>query len=232
MKNKMILTAVALITAAALFTACNETDEPTTTGTQTPTTAQPTTTATEDTIEEPTDTTDTDDTEDTDDDTHEGNIPPKKTQIDWLISAAGGDLEAAGGNPDNEADEVSFSFTSEDGKIKGRVVMDEGEIDIEGSDEAVEFAKQFTQHFATLARKGHFHDSHPLSARSTEEFPIKEGSSTFMTFCYASVEDGGMMSAIILNDVVMFVYDLESDDDHDHTHNEETCDDTEHDHDH
>jgi hypothetical protein len=135
-------------------------------------------------------------------------IPAKKTQIDWLISGAGGDLAALGGNPENGTGMFSYDFMSENGSISGRVEGRGGVITIIGSDEAVEFAQEFTRHFATLTRTGHFHASHRLSAKSTEEFPIEVGSHIFMTFCYDADADGGMMNAMIFDHAVKLVTNL------------------------
>ncbi|MDR2559794.1 MAG: hypothetical protein LBC86_09705 [Oscillospiraceae bacterium] len=136
------------------------------------------------------------------------DVPSKKTQIDWLISGAGGDVAALGGNPENATGEFSYDFSSEDGSISGRVEAKNGIITIIGDNIAVEFAGQFTEHFATLTRTGHFHASHRLSAKSTEEFPIAAGSHRLITFCYDSNADGGMMNAIEFDHVVKLIFNL------------------------
>jgi len=132
----------------------------------------------------------------------------KKIQIDWLISGAGGSIAAAGGNPEDGSGYFFYNFTSEDGEVKGTVTARNGNITITGGSEAEVLAKHFTQHFATLTRTGHFHASHKLSARSTEEYPTKEGSKDFITFCYASLDDGGLMSGMILDGKVKFISGL------------------------
>ena len=156
-----------------------------------------------------------------DDDTGGGNIPLKKTQIDWLISGAGGDVAAAGGDPAECSGQFSYEFSSQDGSIKGIVQAVSGNIKIyalgsdglytecTGSEPAAVLANTFTQHFATLTRTEHFHDTHPLSERGTEEFPIALGSFRYMTFCYASLENGGMMSAMVFEGNTKFVYNLQ-----------------------
>ncbi|MCL2639033.1 MAG: hypothetical protein FWD48_11770 [Oscillospiraceae bacterium] len=136
------------------------------------------------------------------------DVPAKKTQIDWLISGAGGDVVASGGDINNATGEFSYDFTNEDGSISGRVAARSGVITITGGDAAVAFAEQFTQHFATLTRTGHFHATHRLSGKSTEEFPVEVGSFEYMTFCYDADENGGMMNAIIFERVVKFVSNL------------------------
>jgi len=148
-------------------------------------------------------------------------VPPKKTQIDWLISGAGGDVETAGGNLSDVTGEFSYDFTAEDGSLKGAVVGKSGQIKIyklgsdgkyteaSGSDPVAALARHYTQHFATLTRTGHFHASHKLSARSTEEYPITLGSTKFITFCYPELDDGGIMSAMILDGKVKFISGLQ-----------------------
>jgi hypothetical protein len=139
------------------------------------------------------------------------NAPPlKKVQIDWLISGAGGDVEAAGGRLEDVTGQFSYDFTSEDGRITGRVEAKNGVITIIGDDEAVELAEYFTRHFATLTREGHFHASHRLSARSTEEFPVALDSPLFMTFCYPEIEDGGMMNAMYFEGKIKLVSNLQN----------------------
>jgi hypothetical protein len=136
------------------------------------------------------------------------DVPAKKTQIDWLISGAGGDVAALGGNPEHGTGMFSYSFSSEDGSITGRVEASGGIITITGSDEAIALASIFTAHFATLPRSGHFHASHRLSAKSTEEFPTYLGSPDFITFCYDANEDGGMMNAMVFENAVKLVFNL------------------------
>jgi hypothetical protein len=174
-------------------------------------------------------------------------VPAKKTQIDWLISGAGGDVAALGGDPANGTGEFSYDFSSEDGSITGSVHGLNGTIAIEGCDEAYALAVHFTQHFNSLPREGHFHASHRLSAKSTEEFPIELGSNTFITFCYDADEDGGMMNAMELEHVVKLVFNLSNggfihehsgehshghDDDCDLDHDHDDCDDDHHEHEH
>jgi hypothetical protein len=140
--------------------------------------------------------------------------PLKKTQIDWLISGAGGCLETAGSPVENGTGQFTYRFTSEDGKLSGIVSGKDGIITIgdtagSGGDEARAFAEIFTRHFANLTRAGHFHASHALSERATEEYPVViDGETMFITFCYAATENGGMMSAMILGDTVKFVRNL------------------------
>jgi len=152
------------------------------------------------------------------------DVPAKKTQIDWLISGAGGDVEALGGNPANAGGEFRYDFTNEDGSLMGTVGSRNGRIWIYERDEngdhidreegdpdagiVFEFANKFTQHFATLPREGHFHASHRLSAKSTEEFPIYLGSSEFITFCYDADADGGMMNAMEFDGIIKLVFNL------------------------
>jgi hypothetical protein len=140
--------------------------------------------------------------------TASADVPAKKTQIDWLISGAGGDVAASGGDIANATGEFSYNFTSEDGSISGSVSANNGIITIVGGIEAVAFAEQFTVHFATLTRTGHFHASHRLSAKSTEEFPVALGSAQLMTFCYDADINGGMMNAMVFDHVVKLVFGL------------------------
>jgi hypothetical protein len=136
------------------------------------------------------------------------DVPLKKTQIDWLISGAGGCIATAGGDPADGSGEFSYKFTSKDGSINGIVSAKNGVISVSGGEAAVELATFFTQHFKTLNRQDHFHATHELSERSTEEYPTHVGSSRFITFGYASLENGGMMSVMILDDKVKFVTEL------------------------
>jgi LPXTG-motif cell wall-anchored protein len=140
--------------------------------------------------------------------------PLKKTQIDWLISGAGGCLETAGSPVENGTGEFSYDFISEDGRIRGSVSSlsrNNGTITFNTCVQGRALAETFTKHFANLTRAGHFHASHALSERSTEEYPVEiNGETVFITFCYASVENGGMMSAMILGDTVKFVSNLKS----------------------
>ncbi|MDR2532719.1 MAG: hypothetical protein LBC82_07750 [Oscillospiraceae bacterium] len=182
------------------------------------------------------------------------DVPSKKTQIDWLISGASGDLAALGGDPANGTGEFKYDFSSEDGSLKGIAGGNNGQIWIYALDDngdhieddghpAVEFARNFTQHFATLAYEGHFHASHRLSAKSTEEFPVELGSTRIMTFCYDADADGGLMNAIEFEGVVKLVSNLsngghghghghDDDCDDDHDHDDDDCDDDHHDHTH
>jgi hypothetical protein len=153
------------------------------------------------------------------------NEPPtRKVQIDWLIYAAGGtDIEGRNGAEPDESvtGEFSYEFTSEDGTVQGMVTGSDGEIRIytlndtgeeytEPADDctALELARHFTQHFATLTRRGHFHASHRLSARATEEYPIYYGATQIMTFCYATTDNGGMMCAVEFQHTVKLVFNF------------------------
>jgi len=149
------------------------------------------------------------------------DVPPKKTQIDWLISGAGGDVVAAGGDLADVTGEFSYKFTSEDGSVRGAVQAKNGTVTILelGSDgkytavtsgSAFTLARHYTQHFATLTRTGHFHATHKLSARGTEEYPIKLGATTFITFGYPELEEGGIMNVMILENRVKFISELKT----------------------
>jgi hypothetical protein len=149
-----------------------------------------------------------------------GNIPVKKTQIDWLISGAGGCVVTAGGPAENQINAFHYEFTSQDGSVRGAAQGNGSQVRIfsQGADglytevtsgAAFDLARVFTQHFPNLTRVGHFHATHTLSERGTEEYPIALGSSTFMTFFYRSVDNGGMMSGMLLQGTVKFVTNLQ-----------------------
>jgi hypothetical protein len=149
----------------------------------------------------------------------------RKVQIDWLIYGAGGnDFEGRRGDAPHETvtGEFMYGFVSEDDDVRGYVIGRGWRVDVyvldeyeefvladDGSD-VVEFAQQFTEHFATLSRIDHFHDTHPLSETATEEYPIEPGSHTFMTFTYSDTDDGPQMNAMILDGVVKHVHELQN----------------------
>jgi hypothetical protein len=152
--------------------------------------------------------------------TFASEAPPKKTQIDWLISGAGGDVAAAGGDCCDVNGQFSYEFSAENGSNKGIVVgnsgtvriftlLDDGKYSESPDTEAAKLARLFTVHFATLTRTDHFHASHRLSERSTEEYPTHLGSSKFITFCYRSLDNGGMMNAMIIDNKVKLVTNLQ-----------------------